>query len=95
MLWPILSAISCLAMTATLCLGGVLALYPSIRASMVANPNWHPSATLVLAGLFAFYVANYSVVVFFNTALVAAASIRLSGGTPTLRDGLRMAWARK
>jgi hypothetical protein len=33
--------------------------------------------------------------VFFNLALVRAASSRLAGGTATLRDGLRAAWERK
>jgi len=44
--------------------------------------------------LFAFYVANYFIVVFFNAAIVACAAIRLSGGTPTIGDGLRAASAR-
>ena len=43
---------------------------------------------------FAFYFCQYAVIVFFNSALVAAALIRLQGGDPTLRDGLSAAWAR-
>ncbi len=45
--------------------------------------------------LFVFYLANYFVIVFFNVALVSAASTRLAGGNATLRDGLRQAWKRK
>ena len=43
-------------------------------------------------GLFLFYLANYFVVIFFNTALIHAATIRLRGGHPTLADGLGFAW---
>ena len=40
---------------------------------------------------FLFYLVQYFVIFFFNTALVGAAMIRLEGGDPTLRDGLRIA----
>jgi hypothetical protein len=43
---------------------------------------------------FAFYVLAYFVALFFNTALVGAAMIRMDGGNPTLSDGLAIAWAR-
>lgn len=41
--------------------------------------------------LFAFYLAQYFVMFFFNAALVGAAMIRLDGGDPTVGDGLRIA----
>jgi len=41
--------------------------------------------------LFAFYLAQYFVMFFFNSALVGAAMIRLDGGDPTVADGLRIA----
>ena len=40
---------------------------------------------------FLFYLVQYFVIFFFNSALVGAAMIRLDGGDPTLRDGLRIA----
>lgn len=40
---------------------------------------------------FLFYLAQYFVIFFFNSALVGAAMIRLDGGDPTLGDGLRIA----
>jgi len=43
---------------------------------------------------FVFYVVNYTVIFFFNTALVGAAMIRLDGGDPTLGDGFRIAFSR-
>jgi hypothetical protein len=46
---------------------------------------------LVIAFIFYFIVST--VVVFFNSALVAAADIRLDGGDPTLSDGFRIAFS--
>jgi hypothetical protein len=43
------------------------------------------------AVLFLFYLATYFVIFFCNSALVGAALIRLRGGDPTVRDGLRIA----
>lgn len=43
---------------------------------------------------FVFYLTQYFVIFFFNTALVGAASIRLEGGDPTVADGLRIAWSK-
>jgi hypothetical protein len=39
----------------------------------------------------AYYVVQYAVIFFANTALVGAAMIRLEGGDPTVRDGLEIA----
>lgn len=43
---------------------------------------------------FVFYVCQFTVIFFFNSALVGAALIRLEGGDPTVADGLRIARAR-
>jgi hypothetical protein len=43
---------------------------------------------------FLFYLCQYFVIFFFNTALVGAAMIRLEGGDPTVGDGLRIAFSR-
>lgn len=43
---------------------------------------------------FAFYFVQYSVMIFFNCALVGAAMIRLDGGDPTLADGFNAARAK-
>lgn len=48
----------------------------------------------ILAYAFLFYLCQYFVVFFFNTALVGAAMIRLEGGDPTVADGLRIAGSR-
>ena len=49
------------------------------------------TSPIIYAIAFLFYFANYFVIFFFNTALVGAALIRLDGGDPTLKDGMRIA----
>src|SRR5205823_4836312 len=49
---------------------------------------------LVYSLVFLFYVVQYVVIIYFNTALVGAAMIRMDGGSPTLGDGLRIANSR-
>ena len=44
--------------------------------------------------LFLYYMVQYTVMFFFNSALVGAAMIRLDGGDPTVADGLRIAFSR-
>lgn len=44
---------------------------------------------------FLFYLVQYTVAFFFNTALVGAALIRLGGGDPTVSDGLSIAWSKR
>jgi hypothetical protein len=46
------------------------------------------------AEIFVWYVVQYFIVFFFNTALVAAALARLNGGDPTLREALALAASR-
>jgi hypothetical protein len=43
---------------------------------------------------FLFYVVQYFVIIFANTALVGAAMIRLEGGDPTVKDGFKIAFER-
>lgn len=44
-----------------------------------------------IAVVFAFYLVQYFVMIFANSALVGAALIRLRGGDPTVRDGFGIA----
>jgi hypothetical protein len=52
------------------------------------------ASPLVYAWLFLFYLVQYFVIFFFNTALVGAAMIRLRGGDPTVADGFRIAFSK-
>ena len=96
MLFPVLSAVTCLFVTILIATGGTLLLLPT-RAAALANGerfNQNQSPVFLLA-MFTLYVANYFVIVFFNVALVGVANSRLMGGTWTFRDGIELAWARK
>ena len=92
---PVLSAISCLLVSAFVILGGTAVLWPEIHSATEAGLRFQPNGQLLFPAIFAFYLVNYLVIVFFNVALVSAASERLAGRPATLRDGLNKAWERK
>lgn len=87
LLFPLLSAIATVLVTAAFILPalGLGALDGLDRM----DEEGLPPVAYVLA--FLFYLAQYFVIFFFNTALVGAAMIRLKGGDPTVSDGLRIA----
>src|SRR5437762_4854858 len=96
MLFPILSAISCLFVTAIIATGGTLLMMPSITTAAANGERFQPNhSPMFLIGMFTMYVANYFIIVFFNVALVGVANSRLMGGNWTFRDGIDLAWARK
>lgn len=88
LLFPLMSGISSILITLSffvpLWMAGVLG-----RVVQAQGPG--PAGYLLL---FAFYLVNFFVIVFFNSALVACALIRFRGGDPTVADGLRAAWSR-
>ncbi len=83
-IFPVLSALSAVLIS----IGFFFPLYQNglIQQFTSRNPDWQ-----VYAILFAWYYLNYLAMIFFNSALVGCANIRLSGGDPTVRDGLRIA----
>lgn len=96
MLFPILSAISCLIMTAIIATGGTLLMMPAFASAAASGERFQPNhSPMFLVGMFTMYVANYFIIVFFNVALVGVANSRLMGGNWTFRDGIELAWARK
>ena len=96
LMWlPVLSAIFCVFVTTQVFFWGVLLYYPSITENMARHARWKPSPEFLCTLSFLLYFLNYSVISYFNTALVGAATVRLQGGDPTLEDGLRVAWRRK
>jgi hypothetical protein len=87
MMFPVLSSICTLIVAASFLLpayaGGVFTHFD--RGHMTPG-----SAAL----LFVFYLVQYFIVIFFNSALVGAALIYLRGGTPTVSDGLGVAMSK-
>ena len=83
LLFPLLSGIASFLVLASF-VGG-------IWASGLAEQEEALGEGLAWLILFAYYFANYFVIVLFNTALVGCAMIRFRGGDPTFADGLRVA----
>ncbi len=83
LVFPLLSSIA-----AILVLVSFIPLFV-VDAAMTDEQN---QLNLLALGLL--YFVEYFVIFFFNTALVGAAMIRMDGGDPTVRDGLRIAWSK-
>lgn len=86
-IFPILSSIGVLVVTLTF-------FVPTILAGVFDNLFSQQSQIMGFIVLFFFYLAQYLVIFFANTALVGAALIRLRGGDPTVGDGFRIAFSR-
>jgi len=90
LLFPLISGICCLIVLA------------SFAVPIVSSGAWKPPARdaelsqqiVYYAILFAFYFCNYFVIVFFNSAVIACAFKRMSGGDPTVGYGLHASFSR-
>lgn len=85
LVFPLLSGLA----TLVIALSFLLPLFFS-GAFEAFDRNGEPPALMLVLG-FLFYLSQYFVIFFFNSALVGAAMIRLNGGDPTVADGLRIA----
>lgn len=90
LLFPLFSGVSCVLVLASF----AVPLWGSDLIAPVVNEHQLPENPMAWIVLAAFYVINYFVIVFFNSALVACAIIRLKGGNPTVSDGLRASMMR-
>ncbi len=95
LLFPLLSGICCIIVIA------------SFAIPMFASDSWMPprageegqppttgeQVTYYLK-LFLFYFCNYLVIIFFNSAVVGCAAMRMNGQNPTIGDGFRICFAR-
>ena len=84
LIFPVISSIGVLIVSLTF-------LLPMIFAGAFDAIFAHGGEVMGLIVLFAFYIVQYTVIFFANTALVGAAMIRLRGGDPTLNDGIKIA----
>jgi len=81
MIFPILSFIACVIILLSFFAGFWFIGIPSINTT-----PW-----LWVVAIFLIYFVLFFIVIFFNTAIIACANIRLNGGDPTVSDGLRIA----
>lgn len=84
LIFPIISSIGLLLVTAVF----IIPFFAGAAFDAAFFDNFDLAGILVL---FAYYIVQYTVIFFANTALVGAALIRLRGGDPTVRDGIEIA----
>ena len=77
---PLMSGIACLVFIAVI-------LVPAFILGSQPDPGLS-SEIFLYGGLFLFYLIMSFIVVFFNSALITCVYIRLTGGDPTLSDGI-------
>ena len=83
--FPVMSAISAILLAAGF-------FYPLFRSGLFKGLDPHNIPWEIYTILFIWYFLNYLVIIFFNSALVGCANMRLSGGDPKVRDGFRIAF---
>jgi len=88
--FPLFSGTACLLVLASF----ALPLWNSPWFHQFFADRQAPQDPVAYVLLFAFYVVNYFVIVFFNAALVSCALKRLAGGNPTVGYGLQQAASR-
>lgn len=88
LVFPLLSGIATILVTATF-----IVPFAFVGEGFGALENLDENVGYVgYAVGFLYYLVLYSLIFFFNTALVGAAMIRLDGGDPTISDGLNVAF---
>jgi len=87
LVFPVCSGISLLLLGASF-------FIPLYRDGTLQAVTHHKGTWDDYAVLFAWYYLNFFVGIFFNSALMGCANIRLSGGQPTVGAGFRMALSR-
>ena len=84
LVFPIISTIGVVLVTAGF-------IFPFMFGSLfdsIISDRFQVAGFLIML---AYYVVQYTIIFFANTALVGAAMIRLKGGDPTVRDGIDIA----
>lgn len=87
LVFPFISAIGVVIVTLTF-------LFPMLLVGLFNSISETGGEIVGFVVLFLFYVVQYTVIFFANTALVGAAMIRLRGGDPTVSDGFHVASSR-
>ena len=84
-IFPLLSSIALLIVTASFAV-------PMFTAGFFDQMLGGKSEIFHYVVLFFFYIVQYTVIIFANSALIGATLIRLRGGDPTVGDGFRIAF---
>jgi hypothetical protein len=81
MIFPVLSFVAC----------AIILLSFFVGFWFIGLPSINSMAWLWVVSMILIYFVLFFIVIFFNTAVIACANIRLNGGDPTVSDGLRIA----
>lgn len=87
LLFPVISGICCISVMAIFI---IQALDHGWLRNLAAQATAQQKNTAYMF-MFLYYYCNYLVIIFFNSAIIACAVIRMEGGNPTLADGLQAA----
>lgn len=89
MIFPLISTIGVIMVTITF----FIPLFATGLIDTIAEGDTMTSGQQVAGVVIAFlyYFVTYTVVIFANVALIGAAMIRMGGGDPTIKDGIRIA----
>ena len=101
LIFPLISGICCLLVLASFAIPLYLGGYFQDSSGTFTFPPGQPGENastsawvLYCLTIFMFYFGNYLVIIFFNSAIIACAFIRMGGGNPNLIDGFRASWER-
>lgn len=89
LIFPLISGICCILLVLSFALPIINS--PEVKAAIENHQQINSGKYYFL--MFVFYFLNYLIIIFFNTAVVAAANIRLNGGDPKVSDGFSAAMA--
>jgi hypothetical protein len=89
LIFPFISGICCILLMLSFALPIINS--PEVKAAIQNHQEINYGKYYLL--MFIFYFLNYLIIIFFNTAVVAAANIRLNGGDPKVSDGFNGAMA--
>jgi hypothetical protein len=92
LVFPLMSSIALLVLLGSFALP-VLALYHSVQPVMTDDSTTHTSRLLFYITTYLFYLVSYTVMMFFNSALISVALKRLDGESASVGEGLQMAFA--
>jgi hypothetical protein len=90
LIFPLLSALAIVLLMASFAVP-VWLVYHNLQSAAADGSTTHTARLLSYAAIYVFYVITYSVVMFFNTALIAVALRRLDGEPASVTDGLQAA----
>ncbi|MBN1547276.1 MAG: hypothetical protein JW902_11500 [Syntrophaceae bacterium] len=86
---PIISGITMMILVASFLLPIFLVQDPALIKRLMQED---PDSFMMMS--FVFYFLSYLIIIFFNSAIVACATIRMAGGDPTVLDGINAACSR-